>query len=382
MRLRTVVAVVVVMGCHGDSHIRRVPKSSRGATVTLVDSVVLQDPDSMPLGAYTAFVAHSGRGDYFVNDMQSRRVLHFRGNGAFAGVVGKPGSGPGEFQLPGPLHLVAHDSLLAVVDVNRHAMEVFDASTGGFDRMVALPAQDIGQDWQVEGDTVYFALHMTEGIAGRWVWTHDSVHAIGRMPTRFRGASGVLMGYGVSELAPHDAGFAMLLPGEIGLDFVDSAGAWLGSVPIPAARRRGQPDDLVARQQKLRPTDANQVLASASAGLNRQADGNYLIAYVDMEMLGTAGHGGRYGAFRTYLALLAPDGNHACVDAELPVETDVTPIPFFRGDTVSVLARQVNSQNRVRSVVYSYVVSPTGCDWVPTGGFIRGDGNGVREAAR
>ena len=48
--------------------------------------------------------------------------------------------------------------------------------------------------------------------------------------------------------------------------------------------------------------------------------------------------------------------------------TDVPPIPAFRGDTMFVLARQVQADDTVRSVVYGFTFDAAGCDWVPTGG--------------
>ena len=49
----------------------------------------------------------------------------------------------------------------------------------------------------------------------------------------------------------------------------------------------------------------------------------------------------RYGNIRLYVSLFSPDLATACVDAEVPLETDGLPLTDFVGDTIFLLARQV-----------------------------------------
>jgi hypothetical protein len=361
------VLAAACMGCAGVKA-NRVPASVHGPLVTSVDSIRLVEADSLPLGAYTSFFARARDGGVFVNDMQLRRLMHFDSTGRFVGTIGRPGSGPGEFVLPGPLGLLPGDSTIMVVDVNRRWASLFDTRTGRYLRGFGVPFQDIGTNWTVENDTVIFALNMVRTLLGKWALHGDSIVMNGAVPRHLRGEAGVTAGYGRSEVVVTDSNVIALLPTEPGLDIYTRDGKLIGWVPLPAARRRGEPRDLIAQQKRLTRSNPNQVLGSSVAGLHKLSSGMLVAVHLDMTSAASGPRGIRYGDFKLYATLISQDLRQACVDAVIPIASDVPPIPAFVSDTMFVLTRQVLATNQVRSVVRGFVIGSQGCGWVKTGG--------------
>lgn len=229
-----------------------------------------------------------------------------------------------------------------------------------------MPVRDIGQDWATAGDTVTFAVHLGAQLAARWDWRTDSLTLFGRLPPSRRRAISVAMLYGRSEILPTRSGYVALLPAEQGVDVFDRNGIPTASVIVPAARRRGEPPDLFDRQIHLRRDDPDPILASSSAGIALLPSGETMIAKLDMRNFSVAAQRSRFGDFRLYVSLLSPDLTRACVDALVPVSTDVAPIPLFTADTMFVLSRTVRPDNTVKTMLYALVIRDDHCDWVPT----------------
>lgn len=358
------------VGCAGVKE-NRVSTTVHGPFITSVDSTRLVEADNLPLGAFTSFFARAKNGGVFVNDMQLRRLMHFDSAGHFVGTIGSPGSGPGEFVLPGPLGLLPGDSTIMVVDVNRRWASLFDTRTGQYIRGFSVPFQDIGTNWTVRKDTVVFALNGAPALLGRWSLRDDSIQVTGAIPRHLRGEAGVTAAYGRSEVVVTDSNVIALLPTEPGLDIYTTDGKLAGWVRLPAARRRGEPLDLIAQQKKLARSDPNQVLGSSAAGLHRLSSGMLVAVHLDMTPVTSGPRGIRYGAFKMFATLISPDLQRACVDAVVPIVSDVPPIPIFVDDTMFVLTRQVLESNQVRSVVRGFLIGSAGCDWVDTGGLQR-----------
>ena len=355
----------------GDDKVSRVAASLHGPSVTLVDSTSLLEPEKLSLGGYTSFFARTRNGHVFVNDMQFRRLIHFDSIGRFVNAIGKPGDGPGEFNLPGPLGILPGDSTVMVIDVNRRWASLFDTRTGSYLRGFAVPFQDIGTNWTVQGGVISFALNASRPLFGRWTLSGDSVELIGTVPRRLRGESGVTAAYGRSEIVVTDSNAIALLPTEPGLDVFTADGKLVGWVRLPAARRRGEPFDLIAQQKKIARSDRNQVLGSSVAAFHKLSSGMLVAVHLDMTVASAGPHSVRYADFKMFATLISADLRRACIDAPLPIVTDVPPIPTFVGDTMFVLTRHVLESNQVRSVVYGFVIGSNGCDWVDTGGMQR-----------
>ncbi len=370
------VLLLALAACaEGTAGTASLPATVRGPAVTLADSAVLSEPDSLGLGRIS-YLARRADGAVLVSDYEGGRILIFDWSGRFLGVFGGHGGGPGEFMQTSVLQLLPGDSLLAVMDGGRRYLSLLDARTGAFRRGLAMPVVEVGQTWSFRGDTAEFAVHPSGAVAGRWAWTGDRVDTLGRLPDRLVRGGLFYMMYGRPEILPADSGYLALIPTEPGLRLLDRRAQETAWVPLPRARRRGTPGDLIEIHEKHAAEGLPfQFLGSVAMGLHRLPGGEIAVLFADVDVVRPPPRP-EFGNIRLFLSLLAPDLTRACVDAPIPLETDATPLPLFRGDTLYALSRVVTADNRVRSRLLAYRVSADGCEWVPTGGPRQGDGGG------
>ena len=81
-------------------------------------------------------VSFDGSGNLYVLDIYASRVVVVDPEGGFAGVVGGPGDGPGEFRFPRSL-AVLEDGRVVVGDTGHRAFQIYD-SNGRFARNVRI----------------------------------------------------------------------------------------------------------------------------------------------------------------------------------------------------------------------------------------------------
>ncbi len=366
-------AVIVGISCiSGNEAIEissnTVSPSVNGPTVSLIDSVLLSDPDTVPLGARLVF-ARSASGVLFVADAETGIVVRYEPDGSTPKVLGWRGDGPGEFRGPGTIGLVAHDSLLTVVDVRRKYLTVLDAKTGTYLRGFNVPFTIAGHSWTVREDTVFFTAFPSSNLLVRWNWREDSVVTSIPVPAWVRDAGNIAASYGWPEAIVQDSLVVALIPTEPGLDLFHANGTFLGQVRVPAARRLGNPPNLVALQEAQIANDgAFKILASTPVAIGSLSNGNIAILMLDLDL--SEGNGGRplFNVLGYYLSIVSADFQRVCVDALIPFQSDGVSIPTFQNDTLSMLARQVQDDDAVRTVVYAFAISEDGCEWVPTGG--------------
>jgi hypothetical protein len=351
-----------MVGCSTSDY--RISSDVHGPTLTVVDSVSLDEPDSLPMGT-SFFLAKGPDRDTYLNDIVRSRILRFDARGRLVTTIGKPGSGPGELKVPGVIHLI-DDSILAVNDVAQRTTSLFDAKTGVFLRGVRFPIQDIGQTWTTLGDTIVFAAHLSPSTVAKWVWRSDLVLLSGRTPNRLMRAFEIYVRYGRSEVIATEHGYLVLLPTEPGIHLLDTAANPVGFVTLPVARRRGGGEDLIERERRRKRGRRDfQPLGSGVSAFHRLASGEVVVVYLDVDQLNDTPI---FGNFRSYLTLLSADLSRACVDAQVPLATDVLPLPTFRGDTLYLLSRVVTPNDRVQTSVVGYRISTERCDWISTGG--------------
>lgn len=363
------VFTLVVAGCAKDDSILRVAADVTGPSIVPVDSLVLREQDSLPLGAFTSFFDRDAAGRTFVNDMQDARLVAFGADGGFLWASGTRGDGPGQYQVPSAVEVVAHGALLAVFDVRRRTLSLVDSRTGAFRRSLPTEFQDVGTNWVIAGDTVLFAPHMAAVLGARWITTSDRVTTLGATPTRLLSAPDVTLRHGRPSIIPYEHGFLVALPATPRLLVLDSLGGQRGQIALPAARRKGESARLF--DAGSRGTQAGMgMLGSSLYGLARLASGEIAVVFLDMDVVKGDGGRARFENFKLYLSIVKPDLSAVCVDGMIPVTTDVAPLPVFVGDTLFTLARQVSTGTAVRSVIYGYRVSSEGCEWQPTGGVL------------
>jgi hypothetical protein len=171
------------------------------------------------------------------------------------------------------------------------------------------------------------------------------------------------MAHGQANITATNSGFIAMLPTEPGLRVLDRGGQTISFRVLPAGRRRGEPIDLLRQQRALPPAKRYQVIGSSAVGLHRLSSGELVMVHLDVDFVGEADKG-RFGNFKLFVSMLSPDADRACIDAPVPFDTDVAPIPSFVGDTLFLLSRAVGSDNRVLSKVTGYTVSSGNCEWV------------------
>lgn len=357
--------LLLACGTPDDPTQRHLPFSTRGPTVTIVDSVVIAEPDSLPLGEYTSYTARSSRGDLFVADMSLRKVLHFDVSGRLVGVLGRNGDGPGELRGPTSSGLLPGDSLVAVMDGVRLRIVIFGVADAAMRREVSAPRmQFVGQGWTWRGDTLILGLTTGRSPIGKWWWRGDSIVMAGRTPDRTLHAG---ISYGESSVFATDSGYVVLFPAQPGLYLLNREAEPTGFVRIPVVRRRGEPVDLRERLKKL-PKEQRRfaLVGSMALGLHRLSSGEWLLIHgdVDVRRAGEETHGDN---MRYYATVLSADLKQVCIDGKLPLVTDVFSRPMFAEDTLFLFTRNVGTAG-IQSALLAMLVSTAGCDWQPTGG--------------
>ncbi len=339
-----------------------------GPSLVRLAPVRVEEPGDLPIGNFT-FLSRGADGSSFVTDVDRGRVVQFSPVGGLVGVLGRPGSGPGELRLPAATGVVA-GSLLAVSDIGLRRLTLFSLVDRSFVRLVPLPVQDVGQGWTRRGDTVIFAAHLARAMVVRWSLETDSMVTLGTTPARLLTAMPITIRHGRSEVVPTTDGYLAQLPTEPGLEILDRSGRLVGFVTIPWRDRRGDPDDLFDRQRRrIAAAGATpfQPVGSLSAGLHRLATGELAAVYLDVDQA-SRDRPTDFINYRYYVSLLSPDLSQACVDARVPVAGDLLSLPAFQGDSLFVFSRTVTDDDRVRSEILGFGIDDAGCRWVPTGG--------------
>jgi hypothetical protein len=345
-----------------------------GPTVTLVDSVVLADPDTFALAAGADAVARSAAGDLFIQ--AEDRVLHFGPDGAFRGTIGTPGEGPGELRRVQGLQLLPGDSILAVVSVGRGALVLFRTDdhtvVREFHPGVSFSA---GQQWVFVGGTVFVPTLFSSTPFIRWEMANDSVVPWGvPPPASMDGRSRAYIFGGELSAAVAPGGLLALAPMHTNLLRYDPTGAILGGVNLPRHRRRAVPSDAEEQMQELtrRTPPEFKFVAPFVMGIHRLPNGDFVTVHFDAETttIQEPLHL-EYANPRYWIGIVSADLSRACVDGAIPDPPAAAIRPIFHGDTVSLLVRELPDDGEPRSVLRSYLVSQQGCAWVATGAGVR-----------
>ncbi|MEO8479719.1 MAG: hypothetical protein ABI542_08805 [Gemmatimonadota bacterium] len=338
------------------------------ARMVAVDSVLLKEDPDHPIGESIGIVVRATDGRVFLADMAGRTIQRFEADGRFGGTIGTAGSGPGELGAPGGIGLLDGDSVLAVIDPNRAVLIEFNSADGTLRRELpfpggAIPASGWLSDMRTTLVPVLGALHPFL----RWDRLNDSVTPFGEAPAEWGGSLGLAMSHGVASLVSDSSGYLAMIPLVPGLLRLDAVGSRVTLIPIPAVRRKGEPDGAAAKalaeaKQSGRRTTAP--IASMALGLHRRSDGALMLVHLDPDLESGSG-GTQPTALRYYITLVRPDLRAACVDAPIPLETDVFARPLFAGDTVFFLARTVGADGQAPLWLRGFVLDDASCAWIP-----------------
>jgi hypothetical protein len=348
----------------------------------LLDSIVLQETDSVYVGSPGAFFQADQDGNLYIPDESTNRLFEFDRLGRFVRTLGRSGGGPGEFRDIGPVGLVT-DSLILQDSHGNRRINLFDRRTGeyrgqfryegylgglfaGRDRLW-LALSDAGRR-RIIGFVPWSRLRspMLESAESAVVASFAS------RPSYFERYP-LLNEWDDMKLVELDGGPIVAMGGSDRLVRYRPDGMVQDTVEIPVVERRGVKREILERFFKQRPRTAAEVrrLSEESAravtallGLWLLPDRSQLVWYQDPRLEG----GGRILKGVAFLSAITPDGSRACVDARVEAPGSARPRLDVRGDTILVLDQVIPSAGppRVTTVVRRYRFDTSACQWLPT----------------
>ncbi len=369
-----VVATIACTGCGGPV-VRDTDQGDGAPRLTLIDSIVLDERDSVSLGYPEKTFAINAEGDLFVADQSVNQVIRFGTNGRLKQRYGRDGSGPGEFGSTLAL-TVAEESL--VIQATAGKFVAFAMESGAF-RYNRLHRRAFPASWSVVGDSVVIGLFDFSA--------KKAVAVIGRASLGGEGADPALDPlipdrvdfpaeyFSHPELRSFSTAHAAawsdsMLVGFSGVPYVvrySRSGTPVDTAWIPWVRRRGFPPgwlEVFAPGKKV-TLQAMVGAFSFLSGLWRRPDGTFLLwhqenaideSFREPRFSGTA-----------HLSLLSADLQRACVDAAVLFPGTDLPRLTIHGDTLYSLDQVTNpGLTTVVSVVRRHLISATGCRWLPT----------------
>ncbi|MEZ4457417.1 MAG: hypothetical protein R2882_12860 [Gemmatimonadales bacterium] len=332
-----------------------------------IDSVVLAVPRSIGLG--TGLKLGLAPDGYVLLD-DSFRIYSFSKSGSLRrAFLARPDGPPAEGAANGP-ELLPGDSLVAVHDWSRDALNVYRLATGELVHAVRAPARWLGRAWSWRGDTAWFGLGLDKHLIGQWAVGDDSLVTLADTPRRLLSQPSLYLLSGTPRIQAGDSGAVVLPAGLSEVWKIGRTGEVVQRMSIPVARRFGAPPDLFQRQLKARQSQGLtfQPRVSTPELLRRLTSGELLAAYLDFDRIvsdSIRDPWGRFGRYRLYVSLLASDLTRVCLDAELRPDSDLHPSAAMLGDTLALIARRDSTGVEERILVRRYTVSGNGCDWVP-----------------
>lgn len=368
--LPLVLLTTLVIGCGSDG-VGRSGGDASGPTLVPVDSLLLEEADSLYMGRPWTPAVDPRDGSIYIPDGYTSRVYRFDRSGRLVQTYGSRGSGPGELRGPN-MAFVLDDTILVVLDARLNRLKWFHRDTGvGLAETVFTPFTGIEPAVRV-GDHYWFA-SVEQGhprALARWDPRTGEVSTVGPMPAE----------YHVSRRSPRPGYANNMLVGV--LTWADSTlirgwqirndlmrytldGEIVDTIDLPAVRRRGVPENLRYLYDVEGATGRERLtINSYLRQLHTLPGGGLAFVHHDQEILSLDGPVPILGA-RSWLGITTPDFQRACVDAPVPASSDARPMETFRGDTLLVLDRRIVGE-RLETWIRMFRIDTTGCDWLPT----------------
>jgi hypothetical protein len=331
------------------------------ARLVLRDSIRLQQRGDVFLSLPAAAAADSA--GYLVTDDQEPQVLAFSRRGALLRRYGRKGEGPGEFREAVAAFPYKKDRVIVFSRVPP-AAQVFDRASGAFVEEFRLTTPIMsarvvtGRVW-IGGNR-----YATRTGLHRLVLGNDHETDLAPLPGNFENM-GPLGGFFpmVSFAVWSDTVLVGFEPSGT-LTLLLDDGTVLDTIPIPARRRRGVPDDpsgTLLRFMHTRSYDKVFGLLSALRGMHHNADGTTTLVYFDSRPETPP------VTSEMFVSVLSADRTRACVDARVPLHPEAQPTFGFDGDELVVLEQVIEGAEAV-PVLKHYRVDTSGCDWIGTKG--------------
>lgn len=324
------------MGVSGCSDATRSAPKVPDADLTTTELFVLEEEPANPLGEFSAVLRW--RDGWVLADGTTQRIVLFDSTGHRLGTMGRRGGGPGEFTRIGPLALI-DDTTVIALDIDLQRLSRWDLARRG----------QIGIERAVNAPHVpYLLLTWTEGVLIGDVYPKDLfslelVDSVTLAPIRWAAKAPAL--YSESPYVAGTFASVSVVPlGDsllIGWQLVDSL-QMLGPslapgrmIPVPVARRRGSPPDLIQRGKHYGDVVGMIPQTSLLSRLGRLADGRIGLVHVDLIRQDDGKGRTRGGSREVWLTVLDHAGRPLCVDQRIAPRTEDMVRPYFvRGELI------------------------------------------------
>ncbi len=365
-------ALCLIVGCSASANERG---QGPGPSLALLDSVILEENDTLYLGRPAVSFTVDDRGAIYIPDEFWNRVVRFHPDGRIDRTIGKEGSGPGEFRSLSQGTTLA-DTL--ILQPTSRTIQIFDRRTGRY--YMGRRTQGTISHGVARGGKVIFAnfdYYSQRGILALSVpelLTPDSARLAEPLASNLVPWPQEYIDY-PDLMTFNRSAFAAwadtMLVGYSGVDYLTLHtidGVPLDTVQIPARLRTGNPKEAF-KVFSFRNPDLDEQMRAISAlkDIWRLPNGTFVLWFQDgwTEPMGTGVH--VFG--RAFISLLSADRRSACVDTPLPFPGTEWPRIAVHGDTLFALDQVplLDDSSRVTSVIRRYLIDDTGCEWVPTG---------------
>jgi hypothetical protein len=374
--LTTVLTLVAAIACSKGADRESIGiVDGPGPQFRLIDSLVLEENDTLYLGKPEMGFVVDDSGLIYVVDEFWKHVVRYRPNGQVDRVFGHEGSGPGEFRSTTRVTATL-DSLVVFASAGR--LKVFNRNTGRFYFERAFSRGALG-DVQRHGDHLMLALFDDGSGRGVLSWPlaqflrpgnasaadPPSANLVDKPPEYsaypgLRNFGGTAMAvWGDTMMVGHDAVNYVVL--------YTTEGVPLDTIDLPTRVRRGLPPEALPLFARGRhPTIQEEVGAiSFLVQMWRLPNGETLLWHQENRIEQS---GEQYKFFgQDFLTLLSADRKRACVDASIPFPGTEWPRLAVHGDTVFALDQISAGKDSTRavSVIRRYQVADTHCMWMP-----------------
>ncbi len=358
--------MILIQGCGAEPE-ERASADAAGPALVAIDSIRLPESDTLYIGNPYGLVVDPFDGSFHISDIFSGRLLRFRRDGSLMLVYGRPGEGPGEFRGGPGVPMVLDDSTVAAQTTRSRRVNIFDRNTGvvNFPALAGItPPVVIGEDvWMTD-----FELQRETSVT-RWRPATDEFASIGGLPKEYVASLSTdnwsyASLFRIGSLAYADGRFVQGWSGLDEMFVLNLRGEVVDTAAIPVARRKGVPADLreridiehmPGREQLEGSSRLRQLFPRAGGGLLFTHHDQTALRMEPMPVL-TA---------KTWVGILSPDFEKACVDTPVPRDFEIRPMETFRGDTLFVLDRRIDDSEKLHRILM-YLVSDEGCDWLST----------------
>ncbi len=367
--------VLAILGCA----LEKPPEQDSGqrpARLSLADSVLLAENDTILLGRVTQGFSVDQEGHFFVAASSFGRIVRFNPAGAPVMTYGRLGDGPGEFRTVFPSVLATDQYVLGSSSHSRR-LNIFGKQDGK--PLATLRFGGYLTALTVADRHLLFGNLSRRDSAGVGIVLMDSLLAEGAdhqwllqpkyfaMPVEYSRFSELEVSSDVRVTSVGNR----LVAGYPPFNWIavwDPRRGAPDTIPIPRRLRRGIPEGVYEKYFVRERWDFNQSLRRVSLleGVWSLPDGKVVAVHMDVFPEVERGRV-VHVAGKAFLSLVDLETRRACVDAPIPAAAGTMPVVTVTGGRLYVLEQVVieGPKPEARSYVRTYTIDSSPCDWVP-----------------